>query len=139
MGQYKKIMVSLIGDDSEQPVVDQAYHLANELGARLTAIHVNDLHAGEMSMMMDSPKKVTDEMIRDQIKDYGYESILGELEIIITKNESVSKAIEQHCKDFDLLIVGHRKMSEFKSRFMDSIDEGIANLVPCPVLVVLKD
>ena len=139
MGQYKKIMVSLIGDDSEQPVVDQAYHLANELGARLTAIHVNDLHAGEMSMMMDSPKKVTDEMIRGQIKDYGYESILGELEIIITENESVSKAIEQHCKDFDLLIVGHRKMSEFKSLFMDSIDEGIANLVPCPVLVVLKD
>ena len=139
MADYKKIMVSLIGDDSEQPVVDQAYHLANELGARLTAIHVNDLHAGEMSMMMDSPKKVTDEMIRGQIKDYGYESILGELEIIITKNESVSKAIEQHCKDFDLLIVGHRKMSEFKSRFMDSIDEGIANLVPCPVLVVLKD
>ncbi|MDP6032233.1 MAG: universal stress protein [Candidatus Marinimicrobia bacterium] len=139
MGQYKKIMISLIGDDSEQPVVDQAYHLANELGARLTAIHVNDLHAGEMSMMMDSPKKVTDEMIRGQIKDYGYESILGELEIIITENESVSKAIEQHCKDFDLLIVGHRKMSEFKSRFMDSIDEGIANLVPCPVLVVLKD
>ncbi|MDP6261736.1 MAG: universal stress protein, partial [Candidatus Marinimicrobia bacterium] len=96
-------------------------------------------HAGEMSMMMDSPKKVTDEMIRDQIKDYGYESILGELEIIITENESVSKAIEQHSKDFDLLIVGHRKMSEFKSHFMDSIDEGIANLVPCPVLVVLKD
>ena len=139
MGQYKKIMISLIGDDSEQPVVDQAYHLANELGARLTAIHVNDLHAGEMSMMMDSPKKVTDEMIRGQIKDYGYESILGELEIIITENESVSKAIEQHCKDFDLLIVGHRKMSEFKSHFMDSIDEGIANLVPCPVLVVQKD
>ena len=139
MGHYKKIMVSLIGDGSEQPVVDQAYRLANELGARLTAIHVNDLHAGEMSMMMDSPKKVTDEMIRDQIKDYGYESILGELEIIITENESVSKAIEQHSKDFDLLIVGHRKMSEFKSHFMDSIDEGIANLVPCPVLVVLKD
>ncbi|HJL77733.1 MAG TPA: universal stress protein [Candidatus Marinimicrobia bacterium] len=139
MADYKKIMVSLIGDGSEQPVVDQAYHLANKLGARLTAIHVNDLHAGEMSMMMDSPKKVTDEMIRDQIKDYGYESILGELEIIITENESVSKAIEQHSKDFDLLIVGHRKMSEFKSHFMDSIDEGIANLVPCPVLVVQKD
>ena len=139
MADYKKIMVSLIGDSSEQPVVDQAYHLANELGARLTAIHVNDLHAGEMSMMMDSSKKVTDEMIRDQIKDYGYESILGELEIIITKNESVSKAIEQHSKDFDLLIVGHRKMSEFKSHFMDSIDEGIVNLVSCPVLVVQKD
>ena len=115
MADYKKIMVSLIGDGSEQPVVDQAYHLANKLGARLTAIHVNDLHAGEMSMMMDSPKKVTDEMIRDQIKDYGYESILGELEIIITKNENISKAIAAVTENVDLLILGHRKQSLFKN------------------------
>ena len=136
---YNKIMVALVGDGTETEVVQHAYQLSTNLNCSLVAIHVNDTHAGEISMMMDSPKKVTDEMIRGQIKDYGYESILGELEIIITENESVSKAIEQHCKDFDLLIVGHRKMSEFKSRFMDSIDEGIANLVPCPVLVVLKD
>ena len=79
---------------------------------------------------MDSPKKVTADMIQDQIKDYGYESILGEIEFIIAEGERIAKTIEQHCKDFDLLIVGHRKMNEFKASIMDSVDEGITNLGP---------
>ena len=132
-------MVALIGDGSEQPVIEQAVNIANDLKANLVVIHVNDLHAGEMSMMMDSPKKVTAEMIQDQIKEYGYESILGKLEFIIAEGESIAKTIEHHCNDFDLLIVGHRKMSEFKANFMDSVDEGITNIVACPVLVVQKD
>ena len=132
-------MVALIGDGSEQPVIEQAVNIANDLKANLIVIHVNEPHAGEMSMMMDSPKKVTAEMIQDQIKEYGYESILGKLEFIIAEGESIAKMIEHHCKDFDLLIVGHRKMSEFKANFMDSVDEGITNLVACPVLVVQKD
>ncbi len=139
MAHYNKIMVALIGDGSEQPVIEQAVNIANDLKANLVVIHVNEPHAGEMSMMMDSPKKVTAEMIQDQIKEYGYESILGKLEFIIAEGESIAKMIEHHCKDFDLLIVGHRKMSEFKANFMDSVDEGITNLVACPVLVVQKD
>jgi nucleotide-binding universal stress UspA family protein len=139
MAHYNKIMVALIGDGSEQPVIEQAVNIANDLKANLVVIHVNDLHAGEMSMMMDSPKKVTADMIQDQIKEYGYESILGKLEFIIAEGESITKTMEHHCKDFDLLIVGHRKMSEFKANFMDSVDEGITNIVACPVLVVQKD
>ena len=132
-------MVALIGDGSEQPVIQQAVNIANDLKANLVVIHVNEPHAGEMSMMMDSPKKVTADMIQDQIKEYGYESILGKLEFIIAEGESIAKTIEHHCNDFDLLIVGHRKMSEFKANFMDSVDEGITNIVACPVLVVQKD
>ena len=139
MAHYNKIMVALIGDGSEQPVIEQAVNIANDLKANLVVIHVNEPHAGEMSMMMDSPKKVTADKIQDQIKEYGYESILGKLEFIIAEGESIAKTIEHHCKDFDLLIVGHRKMSEFKANFMDSVDEGITNIVSCPVLVVQKD
>jgi nucleotide-binding universal stress UspA family protein len=139
MAHYNKIMVALIGDGSEQPVIEQAVNIANDLKANLVVIHVNEPHAGEMSMMMDSPKKVTADKIQDQIKEYGYESILGKLEFIIAEGESIAKTIEHHCKDFDLLIVGHRKMSEFKANFMDSVDEGITNIVACPVLVVQKD
>jgi len=139
MAHYNKIMVALIGDGSEQPVIEQAVNIANDLKANLVVIHVNEPHAGEMSMMMDSPKKVTADKIQDQIKEYGYESILGKLEFIIAEGESIAKMIEHHCNDFDLLIVGHRKMSEFKANFMDSVDEGITNIVACPVLVVQKD
>ena len=85
MAHYNKIMVALIGDGSEQPVIEQAVNIANDLNAKLVVIHVNDPHAGKMSMMMDSPKKVTADKIQDQIKEYGYESILGKLEFIIAE------------------------------------------------------
>ena len=127
-----------MGDGSEKALLEQALNIAGAMQARLSLIHVNDPHAGEMSMMMDSPKKITAEKIQDQIKDYGYEEILGDLEIIIEEGASIAKTLEQHCKDFDLLIVGHQRMSEFKANIMDSVDEGITNLVSCPVLVVQK-
>ena len=139
MGKYQNIMVALVGDGNEQPVVEHAVLLAEQFQSKLSAIHVNDLHAGSMSMMMDSPKKITADMIRDQMKDFGFERILEELDIIITKGENIAKSIEPHCQGIDMLILGHRKMSDFKANITDSVDEGITNLVACPVLVVQKD
>ena len=135
---YNKIMVALVGDGEEIEVVEHAYQLSNNLNCSLTAIHVNDPHAGEMSMMMDSPIAVNREALQKQLSDYLGDDIASNIDIIMDKNESIAKSIEQHTLDCDLLIVGHRKMSKFKATFMDSIDEGIANLISCPVLVVQK-
>ena len=139
MGKYQNIMIALEADGSEKSVVEHAVLLAEQLQSKLSIIHVNDLHAGSMSMMMDSPKKITADMIRDQMKDFGFERILEELDIIITKGENIAQSIEPHCQGIDMLILGHRKMSDFKANITDSVDEGITNLVACPVLVVQKD
>ena len=139
MGKYQNIMVALVGDGNEQPVVEQAVLLAEQFQSKLSAIHVNDLHAGGMSMMMDSPKKITADMIREQVIDYGLEHILDELDIILTKGENIAKSIESHCQGVDMLVLGHRRMSKLKANITDSVDEGITNLVSCPVLVVQKD
>ena len=136
--KYNKIMVALVGDGTEIEVVENAYHLSNNLKCSLVAIHVNDPHAGDMSMMMDSPRAINHETLQKQLSDYLGNDIADKIDIIITENESIPKSIEQHTLDCDLLIVGHRKMSQFKASLMDSIDEGIANLIACPVLVVQK-
>ena len=74
-----------------------------------------------------------------QLSDYlGDDHSSDGIDIIIDESDSIAKSIEKHTLDCDLLIVGHRKMSKFKSSLMDSIDEGITNLVSCPVLVVQK-
>ena len=135
-----KIMVSLLCSDDEGAVLDQAVFFAEKFDASLVAIHVNDTHAGEMSMMMDSPgPKITEDMIKDMFVRHGYEQWLKKLEIRIPKGEIVSKTIAENAQDVGLLVLGHRKMSTFKSSFMDSVDEGIANLVSCPVVVVQKN
>ena len=131
----QNIMIALEADGSEKYVVEHAVLLAEQLAI----IHVNDLHAGSMSMMMDSPKIITADMIREQVIDYGLEHILDELDIIMTKGENIAKNIEPHCQGVDMLVLGHRRMSKLKANITDSMDEGITNIIACPVLVVQKD
>ena len=138
MKSYNKIIVGLIGDGGEKEVVEHAYQLSINLDCKLSVIHVNDVHAGDMSMMMDSPKEVTTDDIKTQLNKYLGEDNAKTIDVLVHQGESISKTIQKHSQDCDLFIVGHRKMSQFIANFMDSVDEDITNLISCPVLVVQK-
>ena len=133
-GKYR-IMVALVARGDEGSVVDQAVLMAEKFEAELIAFHVQkpvlSLPKGSVST------KVTDATIRNMFIDHG--DILKELKIIIVKGDSISETVNDHINDIDMLIVGHEKMSDFKSSIIDSTDEDITNSVPCPVLVVQKD
>ena len=132
-----KIMVALVARGDEDPVIKQAVFYVEKLQARLTAIHVNQPALSQAKGAVE--QRVTEEMIRDRFITSGFENILNNIDIIIEYGENVSKIISTHSGDMDLIILGHRRMNTFKSRIMDSIDEGISNLVACPVLVVQKN
>ena len=127
-------MVALVAHGDEKPVIEQAVLLANKFEAQLIAIHV---HQPVLSQPKgDSELNVTEEIIRNRFIEYGFEQIINDLEIIITKGENIPEKIQQHSNDIDMLVVGHKKMGGFMARITDSIDEDIANLITCPVLVV---
>jgi len=132
-----KIMLALVARGDEDSVIKQAAFYVEKLQARLTAIHVNQPALSQPKGAVE--QRVTEEMIRDRFITSGFENILNNTDIIIEYGENVSKIISTHSGDMDLIILGHRKMNTFKSRIMDSIDEGISNLVACPVLVVQKN
>ena len=132
-----KIMLALVARGDEDPVIKQAAFYIEKLQARLTAIHVNQPALSQPKGAVE--QRVTEKMIRDRFITSGFENILNNTDIIIEYGENVSKIISTHSGDMDLIILGHRKMNTFKSRIMDSIDEGISNLVACPVLVVQKN
>ena len=134
ISEPKKIMVALVAHGDEKPVIEQAVLLANKFEAQLIAIHV---HQPVLSQPKgDSELNVTEEIIRNRFTEYGFEQIINDLEIIITKGENIPEKIQQHSNDIDMLVVGHKKMGRFMARITDSIDEDITNLITCPVLVV---
>tara|TARA_B100000959_G_C14800991_1_gene549728 strand:+ start:374 stop:793 length:420 start_codon:yes stop_codon:yes gene_type:complete len=136
---YKNIMVALSGKGDETPVIDEVARLKNSFNAKLIAVHVNDPHAGKMSMMMDSVgHDFTEEEIRDLFRNAGHEEIAKRMEVQILTGKLVHKEISKAAQSIDLLILGHRKINRFKDQFFDSEDEGIINTVNCPVLVVPK-
>ena len=133
----KKIMVALVARGDEKSVIEQAVILANKFEAQLIVIHV---HQPVLSQPKgDSELNVTEEIIRNRFTEYGFGQIVNDLEIIITEGENIPEKIQEHINDIDILVVGHKKMGGFIASIMDSVDEGISNLISCPVLVVQKD
>tara|TARA_B100000678_G_C17893014_1_gene376149 strand:+ start:150 stop:566 length:417 start_codon:yes stop_codon:yes gene_type:complete len=132
-----RIMVALVARGDERSVIKQAVLYTEKFNAQLIAIHVNQPALSQPKGAIDS--KVTEMDIQGRFIEYGYEHIVEDIEIIIEYGESISKTINKYADDIDLVILGHRKQTTFKSRIMDSIDEGISNLVSCPVLVVQKN
>ena len=132
-----RIMVALVARGDERSIIKQAVLYTEKFNAQLIAIHVNQSALSQPKGAIDS--KVTEMDIQGRFIEYGYEHIVEDIEIIIEYGESISKTINKYADDIDLVILGHRKQTTFKSRIMDSIDEGISNLVSCPVLVVQKN
>jgi len=87
---------------------------------------------------MDSPEKYEENDIRDAFRTYGFEVIAETMNVKIIMAENIPKAIVEESSEADLLVLGHKRMSTFKASFMDSTDEGVVNLIECPVLVVQK-
>jgi nucleotide-binding universal stress UspA family protein len=135
----KKILVALAGDGKEKNVLEKSVQFADQLKAELSFVRVNDIHAGEISMMMDAPKKITKENIIEQIKDYGFAESVNFDNIIILKAKKVDERISEICSNYDLLVLGHRKVSDLKASMSDSDDEMIANETGCPVLIIDKN
>ena len=135
----KKILVALSGDGKEKNVIEKAVQFADQLKAELSFLTVNDIHAGEMSMMMDAPKKITKENIIEQINDYRLADSINLDNIFILKAKKVDEAISEMSSNYDLLVLGHRKVSNLKSSMSDSDDEVIANKTVCPVLIIDKN
>ena len=119
--QYR-IMVALVARGDERSVIKQAVLYTEKFNAHLIAIHVNQPALSQPKGAID--QKVTEVDIQGRFIEYG---------------ESISKIINKYADDIDLVILGHRKQTTFTSRIMDSIDEGISNLVSCPVMVVQKN
>ena len=132
-----KIMVALVFRGDERPVISQSVFFTEKLNAKLTIIHVNQPALSQPKGKI--AKHIDEDEIREKVTAYGFEKILNKIDIIIENGESVSEIINQYAQNMDLIILGHRKMNTFKSHIMDSIDEGISNLVTAPVLIVQKN
>ena len=137
ISEPKKSMMALVARGDEKSVIEQAVILANKFEAQLIAIHVQQPVLSQPKG--DSELNVTEGIIRNRFTEYGFEQIVNDLEIIITKGENIAEKIQEHINDIDMLVVGHKKMGGFIASIMDSVDEGISNLISCPVLVVQKN
>ena len=136
---YKKILIALDCTDDENGVINEAIRLAETLSADLSAFHVNDPAAGKAHMMMDTLRRVNEENIREQFRTAGFEKQANEIKITFAESESCAQEIAKATEDVNLLVIGHHPKSAFLAALTDSVDERVADLISCPVLLVPKN
>lgn len=135
---YKKILIALECNDEEKNVIEEAIRLAENLNADLSVFHVNDPAAGKAHLMMDTLPFASEDDIREQFRKAGHEKQGREIKITITESESYAQEIAKATEDVDLLVIGHHSKNAFIAALVDSVDERVADLVSCPVLMVPK-
>jgi len=133
---YGRILVALAGKRDEEDVIRESVSLAAAVGARLTALHVNEPAAGKMTMMIDPTPLVAEKDIRRQFEQLGFSEVAARLDVRIVQSASVAKEIARATEDADLVVVGHRQKNRFLAAVVEEIDRHIADMVACPVLVV---
>ena len=76
-------MIALVARGDEGDVIKEAVKIARSSKAELIAVHVNDPHAGEMTMMMDSRgPRLEEEDIRNRFRTNGF---IEEAESVLVK------------------------------------------------------
>lgn len=136
---YKSITVALAGKENEASVIRETIRLARIAEAELTVLHVNDPHAGEHSMMMHSEPLVTEQDLRTQLRDLGFETEAETVRVIIITGSSYPKEIARATRDADLLVIGHRQKDTFLHALIHSVDKHIVDLVNCPILILPRE
>jgi nucleotide-binding universal stress UspA family protein len=133
---YKKIFLSLSGEEDESRVIQECMRIVLALKAELTVIHVNDPAAGYTHMMMDTLPKTTINEMKTMLAEAGFGARVNEIGFRLMEDESYAKAIAAATREADLLVMGHHPKNLLMAHLKDGIDERVADLMQCPVLLV---
>ena len=133
---YRKIYLSLSGKKDESKAIQECMRIVMAMRAELTVIHVNDPAAGYAHMMMDTLHKTTVDEMKEMFSKAGFGAQAHEIEFRMITDESYAAAIAAATREADLLIMGHHSKNLLMAHLKDGIDERVADLIHCPVLLV---
>ncbi|MEL6821157.1 MAG: universal stress protein [Calditrichota bacterium] len=136
---YMNLLVAISCSDADVKVMSQAAVLSQALGAKLTAIHVNDPHAGKVHAMMDTIPRHEEDDIRKHLDNLGFDALASSINIISAEGQHYPEVIAKAAADYDMLIIGHRRKSKMMASLTDSTDERVADLAHNCVMLVPLD
>jgi nucleotide-binding universal stress UspA family protein len=135
---YKNILLALAGKDEEKKVIGQAVQLAKDMKAHINVLHVNDSGAGKPHMMMDAPEKIDEQDIRDLLRRNGFKKEADNVKVKIEESDHYPDIIAKATQNADLLVIGHSPKNKLMALLIDSVDEKVADITKCPILIVPK-
>jgi nucleotide-binding universal stress UspA family protein len=138
MTMYERIVVAVDGSREGGKTVPAALELATHFGSTVTVIHVREHTKYEGSDVDLGPDVPADELVRDVVatfKEAGIDT-RGEVRRVSPGDtpEQIVKVAEE--VDADLIVMGTRGMTEWKSMLLGGVANKVVHHAHCPVLLV---
>lgn len=136
---FNKILLATDGTDGAQAAVLATIDLARFTPATVRVLHIWNLEIHQRHGVWDvETRSEAERFLQDTVDQLSRAGVMAEKEIFRADNEHVARSIAIVARDFDadLVIVGSRGLSDWRSLFDHSVSHEVMASVDCPVLIV---
>jgi nucleotide-binding universal stress UspA family protein len=135
---FERIIVAVDGSPKSEETILIALDLAERYGSAVTIVHVREFERYEGSDVDLGPPTPAEELVDDvltRFRDKGIEAH-GEIRRVSSGNtpEQIVKVAES--VEAELIVLGSRGMSEWKSLVLGGVANKVVQHATCPVLLI---
>ena len=135
---FGRIVVAVDGSPESGKTLPVAVEVASRFGAAVTVVHVREYERYEGSDVDMGPPIPADELVEKAAGRFleagvNAEGVVRRVSVGRTSDEIVDVAAEVEA---ELIVMGTRGMSEWKSLLLGGVANKVVQQAPCPVLLV---
>jgi nucleotide-binding universal stress UspA family protein len=135
---FERILVAVDGSPKSEKTILIALDLAERYGSAVTIVHVREYERYEGSDVDLGPPIPAEELVNDVLARFRDKGIETRGEIRRTSSGNTPEQIVEiaEADGADLIVLGSRGMSEWKSLVLGGVANKVVQHAKCPVLLV---
>jgi nucleotide-binding universal stress UspA family protein len=136
---FARILVAVDGSSRSDATIAMAIDLAVRYGAEVTVLHVREYERYEGSDVDMGPPVPAEQLVHDAVERFraaGVADPHGEVRRTSSGNTSDQIVDAAGSLDAELIVMGSRGMSEWKSLLLGGVANKVVQDATCPVLLV---
>lgn len=139
---FNRILLATDGTEGAQAAVLATVDLARFTPATVRVVHIWNLEVHHRHGVWDvETRSEAERLLQGTVDQLTRAGVMAEKEIFRADNQHVAASIAAVAREFhaDLVIVGSRGLSDWRSMFDHSVSHQVMAAVDCPVLIVRSD
>ena len=135
---FARILVAVDGSPKSEKTILMALDLAERYGSTVTIVHVREYERYEGSDVDMGPPIPAEELVNDVLVRFRNKGIEAHAEIRRVSSGNTPEQIVELAgtADAELIVLGSRGMSEWKSLMLGGVANKVVQHATCPVLLV---
>ena len=139
---FERILLATDGSDQADAATHVAAALAEPSSASVRVVHCWNLEVHHRHGVWDvEMRSEAEELIAEAVRRLRALDVEADGRLMRSDNEHVGHAVAEAAREFnaDLVVVGSRGLSDWRSLLQHSVSHEVLRTVDCPILIVRED